>query len=149
MRILRKCFGGAFLVLGLVALQGCGGGGPKIAPVEGSVKQDGKPLDKILVEFWPDAGGQRSLGETDSQGHFKLKTDDGKQDGAVVGSHKIVLRDSGALGDKFMGREGETVDLAKGKKSRISGKYGASETSPLSKSVEAGKTNQFDIEIGK
>ncbi len=63
-------------------LVGCGG--PRIAPVEGTVTLDGKGLDKIYVEFWPQSEGPRSFGQTDEQGHFELKTDDGKTPGAVL-----------------------------------------------------------------
>ncbi|MEQ1826365.1 MAG: hypothetical protein ABL921_10470 [Pirellula sp.] len=138
---------------GLFAMQlffvGCGGESVPTAAVEGTVKLDGKPLDRILVEFWPDAGGPRSMGETDAAGKFKLASEDGKGKGAVVGSHKVVLKDTAALGDKFLGREGEEVDMSKGKKPRISGKFASQDASPFNKKVEAGKTNQFDFDVTK
>ena len=134
---------------GLVSLAGCGGSSFDLAAVEGTVKLDGKPLEKIMVEFWPQSDGPRSFGETDSEGRFKLKTDDGKNDGASVGSHKVILKDAGALGDKFMGRAGEDVDMSKGKKVRIPAKYSSPETTSITKAVEAGKKNQFDIEVTK
>ena len=145
-----RCFVSyATIFIGLVVMGGCGGDNYKLAAVEGTVKLDGKPLDKIMVEFWPQSDGPRSFGETDSEGRFKLKTDDGKNDGAAVGSHKVILKDAGALGDKFMGRAGEDVDMSKGKKVRISGKYSSPETTSITKSVEAGKRNQFDLEVTK
>ena len=146
---LRRFVSCAGMLIGLFALVGCGGDGIKIAEVEGTVKLGGKPLDKIMVEFWPESDGPRSFGETDAEGHFKLKTDDGKRDGASVGSHKVILKDSGVLGDKFMGRAGENMDMAKGKKPRVSGKYASPETTPISKTVEADKKNEFDIEVTK
>ena len=86
----------------VAALCGCGDS-LNVAEVEGVVKLNGQPLDRIQVEFWPVGAGVRSVGTTDSSGRFKLMTDDGTREGAVVGSHKVVLHDAGALGDKFLG----------------------------------------------
>lgn len=124
-------------------LIGCGG--PRIAPVEGTVTLDGKGLDKILVEFWPSAEGPRSVGETDAQGHFELMTDDGKR-GAVVGKHKVVLKDSAVLGDKFMGRKAENMDISQGRKPRISTSYGSADSSPISQDVAA-SSNKFEYQV--
>lgn len=129
----------------LLALVGCGGG-PQLAEVEGTLKLKGKPLDKIQVEFWPEGSGPRSMGTTDAQGRFTLLTDDGKRKGAVVGSHKIVLKDVGVLGDKFLGRAGENVDMTKGKKPQVSDTYGDPHKSPLKKEVTAGKC-VIDIDL--
>ncbi len=138
-----------FSLLALVALLvGCSGG-PEIAKVEGTVTLDGKPLDKIMVEFWPDAVGPRSFGETDSQGHFKLTTDDGKSEGAAIGLNKVTLKDLTLMGDKFMGRAAEHVNLSEGKKPRISGKLAQTESTTLSETVVAGKKNEFTIEAKK
>ena len=43
------------LAVVLFVASGCGSGGPAIAEVEGTVKLNGRPLDKIQVEFWPEA----------------------------------------------------------------------------------------------
>jgi hypothetical protein len=134
----------AFLV-GLVTLAGCGGG-PNLAEVEGTVTVGGKPVSGIRVEFWPEGSGPRSLGTTDGQGKYTLTSDDGKRKGASVGSHKVVLRDVGILGDKFLGRAGEDVDMTKGKKPRISNQYGEATKTTLTKEVTAGKKNVIDIE---
>jgi hypothetical protein len=147
MRRLGKYYYTSSVTLLLASVLGCGSGQSSTAVVEGKVTANGKPLDKVLVEFWPEGEGRRSLGETDSQGSYKLMTDDGKNTGAVIGTHKIVLKDSAALGEKFLGREGETEDLSKGRKSRIPPKYSSAETTPLSKRVEEGKVNQLDLEV--
>jgi len=124
---------------------GCGSSGPQIVPVEGSVKLDGKPLDKIMIEFWPTSDGPRSFAETDSEGRFKLTTDDGKQVGASVGTHKVTLKDA-SLFAKFMGRSGEGVNMAEGKKPRISGKLSSTETTTLTVKVEPSKKNDFELD---
>ena len=108
---------------------------------------NGKGLNKILVEFLPTSDGSRSFGETDSEGHFKLTTDDGKRIGATVGTHKVTLKDAAVLGDKFMGRKGaEEMDMAQGRKSRIDGMLGSPDTSKLTVTVDASKKNEFDLE---
>ena len=83
-----------WIVLGLViAACGCGGG-PRLAPVSGQVKLDGKPLPDAQVTFRPDSKevhpGPPSSGMTDAEGRFTLRTADG-HDGAVVGAHKVRI----------------------------------------------------------
>ncbi len=131
----------------VAALWGCGGSKIPVAEVEGTVKVKGQPVEKIMVEFWPVESGVRSFGTTDAQGHFKLTTDDGKRQGAVVGSHKVVLRDAGILGDKFLGRRGEDTDMAQGKKPRISSDYSVPEKTTLNAQVVSGKKNEFDFDV--
>jgi hypothetical protein len=132
-----------FLPIAMIAFTSFGCGGMQVAEVEGTVKVDGKGVDLIQVEFWPTSDGLRSIGVTDAEGRFTLTADDGRK-GATLGSHKVVLRDVGIMGDKFLGRAGETVDMTKGKKSRISEAYGESSKTTIVKTVAAGK-NTFDI----
>ena len=81
---------------------GCGGGGPKYAPVSGVVTLDGKPFGDGVVVFLPKATdgnpnpGRSSAGETDANGKFVLKTDDLKN-GAVVGKHLIKISSRGPV----------------------------------------------------
>ena len=146
----KQLFLSGIIVFSLGVLSGCGDSGTKAVPVEGTVKLNGKGLNKILVEFLPTSDGQRSFGETDSEGHFKLTTDDGKRDGATVGTHKVTLKDAAVLGDKFMGRKGaEEMDMAQGRKSRISGKLGSPDTTKLTVTVDASKKNVFDLEASE
>ncbi|MDY3553844.1 hypothetical protein R5W24_002958 [Gemmata sp. JC717] len=134
---IRRCSALALLAT-VSALVGCGGG-PQLAEVEGVLKLNGKPLDKIQVQFWPEAGAPRSSATTNAEGRFVLKTDDGQRTGALVGWHKVVLKDVGVLGDKFLGRAGETVDMAKGKKAQISNAYSDPNKTTVRKEVTAGK----------
>jgi hypothetical protein len=131
------------LLVALVALAGCGGG-PRLAEVEGTVKVKGKGVERIRVEFWPEGSGPRSAAETDKDGRFTLKTDDGRRTGAVLGRHRVVLRDTGILGDKFLGRAGETVDMAKGKRPRVNARFADVNSTPLNRDVTGGKNN-FDL----
>ena len=132
------------LLAGLFVIVGCGG--PKLVEVKGTLKQNGKPLNGIQVEFWPVETGPRSMGTTDDQGRFTLLVDDGLRKGAVVGPHKVVLRDVWILGDKFLGRAGEDVDMTKGKKPRLAEHYGDPHKTPLKKDVINGP-NVIDLEV--
>ncbi len=132
------------------SMLGCGGGGVTIVPTEGTVTLDGKPLERIMVEFWPEAEGPRSFATTDDQGHFVLTTDDGKRNGAALGPHKVVLKDLSTMNDKFLGRAAENeTSSSNGKKPRISGKYSLPSTTTMTKVVEKGKDNVFAIEVEK
>ena len=129
----------------LTVLAGCGSG-PRLAEVEGTVKIKGTPREKIQVEFWPESSGPRSMGTTDGQGRFTLTTDDGKRKGAVIGSHRVILKDVGVLGDKFLGRAGEDVDMTEGKTPAVGGDYEDPQKTPVRKTVAAGR-NQIDIDV--
>jgi hypothetical protein len=82
---------------GLALTVGCGGGkGPKLAPVSGQVKVDGKPYPNAYVTYQPRATkdnpdpGRGSVGITDADGRFTLMYEGGKP-GAVVGKHIIRI----------------------------------------------------------
>ena len=83
----------ALLAIFSVTLTGCSGNGD-FAPVSGTVTYDGKPVPKLKVVFSPEPVGENyavgpySIGKTDDQGNFTLKTryDDV---GAVIGKHKL------------------------------------------------------------
>ena len=127
-------------------IAGCGESGPQMAAVEGTVTQGGKPLPKIMVEFWPTSSGPRSLGISDDQGRFKMTSDDGKKEGAAVGPHKVVLKDIGIIDENApLGRAAENIDITRGRKPRIAAKYGNPETTSISETVKEG-TNDIKIE---
>ncbi|HVK09200.1 MAG TPA: hypothetical protein VM597_10525 [Gemmataceae bacterium] len=137
-------FGALLLLAGAAALGGCGGG-PPVAEVTGTVRSNGQPLEKIQVEFWPLQDGPKSVGVTDAQGRYALLID-GSRPGAVVGRHKVILRDVGVLGDTFLGRAGESVDMTKGRKPRVGAAYTDPQRTPVEKAVTAGK-NDIDIDV--
>ena len=87
--------------LATLALIGCGGSSVQVAEVDGVVLIGGKPGHKVYVQFLPEASGETrppsSMAETDAEGRFTLLLMDGPagsdRPGAVVGSHRVVLRD--------------------------------------------------------
>ena len=80
---------GTTVVLTAFFVLGCSGG-PAINEVEGVVTSNGKPLEKIQVNFYPNIDGPSSSALTDSSGKFVLNTIDSRS-GAVVASHKVTL----------------------------------------------------------
>ena len=86
----------ACLVLGI---SGCGGDQP-VAPVEGILLLDGQPLDNVLVTFVPeklqDGVPIRSMGTSDAEGQFILRTED-QRTGAVLGDHRVIIEDLAIL----------------------------------------------------
>ena len=93
MRFLRASL--LLLVLLLLLASGCGKSAT-LVPVSGRVMLDNKPLAKAKVQFAPanPEGDPKlspvSVGETDDQGNFTLKTLDGR-DGAVPGQHRVEI----------------------------------------------------------
>ncbi len=134
---------GAVALLSMTLL-GCGGDGISYSEVTGTVKLKGVPLEKIQVEFIPTQKGHPSVAITDARGFFALKGQKGVH-GAVVGKHKVVLRDTNLLGTTI-GRKNEDVDFSIGKPKRISEKLGDLSTTPLDKEVLPGK-NSFDFDL--
>ena len=134
------------LCLAAFFLCGCGGG-PQFAEVEGTVTQGGKPLKNVRVEFWPDGDGPKSTAVTDEQGKYTLKSEDGTKVGAVVGGHKVLLKDLDTYGDKFLGRKAENTEPKKGVKPRFGPNYSEVSQTAITKSVSAGQKNTIDIEV--
>lgn len=79
----------------IVLVLGCDGG-PKLAPVSGKVTLNGQPLAEAWLDFQPIATGDDinpgagSVGTTDKDGRYTLKTVHGKT-GAVVGKHRVSI----------------------------------------------------------
>lgn len=144
MTVIRRVL---FLLLAsLLLIAGCSRG-PQLGEVEGVIRVNGKPIEKIHIEFWPEASAPRSMGLTDAEGRYTLMTDDGKRKGAVVGGHKVILRDVGIWNTaKYRGRDAENVDLNEGRKSRIPVHYADIKHTNLRKEVSPGK-NQIDFDI--
>jgi hypothetical protein len=136
----------AGLLVAVVGLSGCGDG-LRYAEVEGTVTLNGRPLDKVQVEFNPDGRGPRSVAVTDETGKFVLRADDGKHTGAVVGSHKIALKDVSIYPDRKITKDELNQDFGAGKKIRIPAIYGDVTKTPLVKTVNADQVNRIDLEV--
>lgn len=76
-------------ILAMACCVGCGTTGPAIAPVNGKVLIDGKPLTQGRVVAVP-AAGRGANGIIQPDGSFTLSTYE-PGDGALVGTHKISV----------------------------------------------------------
>ncbi len=75
-----------------LGVAGCGGGGPKLVDVTGSVIEDGKPVDNAMIQFNPSGSvGDSHPAEdlTGSEGTYKLTTRG--RFGAAPGKYHVVI----------------------------------------------------------
>lgn len=89
----------ALVCLSSGTLPGCrDANAPKVVPVTGTVRYQGKPLDGATVVFA--ASGEKpgtailAIGTTDAQGRFRVKTQIGSTssyEGAVAGEHRVTV----------------------------------------------------------
>lgn len=79
----------SFLLLAAVVCPGCGDGKPGIVPVAGTVLYKGQPVEDASVTFLA-SGGRPATADTGEDGRFVLTTY-GDEDGAVVGSHTVII----------------------------------------------------------
>src|ERR1700730_7006003 len=86
-RLARRSF---LLLLVLLVLSGCGSDWPEVMKGSDTVAPEGKGIEKLVVNFWPE-NGRPSWGLTDTEGHYTLKYDKDR-DGAVPGKHKVWVQ---------------------------------------------------------
>ena len=140
---------GRLLALTALVAGGCKNE-PPLAEVSGTVKSQGKLLANVLVEFHPESVGVRSSGVTDAQGHYVLKTDKDKP-GAVVGNHKVVLKDLNVMGIDRPTTAREREQLAaqgklKPQPPRFPARYSDLVQTPINKEVKPnGQSIDLDI----
>src|SRR5262249_44386685 len=106
--------------------------------VEGRVTYQGQPLRNVQVLFYPDAGGSRSVGFTDENGHYQLSTEaiqrSSAREGVLVGTHHVCLKDTQVF-VKNRPAQGDALG-SKGVRSRAAEK---AKTDPS----RSGKTERF------
>ncbi|MBM4001417.1 MAG: carboxypeptidase regulatory-like domain-containing protein [Planctomycetes bacterium] len=138
-------FAGFLAVAASLSLAGCGGDGDvKTVPVSGTIKKNGQPLAGALVTFVPmntaDQLAPSSVGKTDSDGKYALRTVIDDQAGAIVGKHvvRIEMKDY---------EEDPSDDSEKPHRDSIPKKYNYE--SELQFDVPAGgsKNADFDLQI--
>jgi hypothetical protein len=78
--------------LAALAMTGCGQSVkyPETAAITGEVRYKGEPLTGVAVVFQAESGPS-AVGQTDGQGRFSVATN--QRPGAVIGDHKVYLRD--------------------------------------------------------
>jgi hypothetical protein len=97
------------LILALVA--GCGGDGLSLAPVEGVLTYQGKPVADAGVVFSPVSPdqGPPAYGATDAEGHYSLVTNN--RPGAPIGEHRVSISKADLFGDEIVPADEETAEL--------------------------------------
>lgn len=80
------------VVFGSLLLAGCGGSKYPTAQVSGTVRMNGKPLPNAAMTFQPIGGGMASVGVTDRDGRYTLEFLDSGRSGAVVATHRVIIR---------------------------------------------------------
>jgi hypothetical protein len=125
----------------LLALAGCGSGGPEIASVSGRVTMDGKPLPHATVVFIPE-NGRPAGASTDEDGNYVLNFSQGRK-GAIPGKNTIRIT---TLRDPTPGDE--TKPAIPGSKETVPAEYNSAST--LEFTVEPKKKNvaNFDLKSG-
>jgi hypothetical protein len=78
-----------FAILAIV-VSGCGESGPELAPVEGTVTLDGRPLESADVIFQPEDQKPASFARTGADGHYELMRKRGVM-GASIGQHTVRI----------------------------------------------------------
>lgn len=109
-------------------LSGCGKDGPRVVKVTGTVTRAGKPVDKLMVNFYPDAG-RPSWGITDKDGHYTLNYERGR-DGAITGAHRVWVKVQATTAKEEAAIASGAVSLHP-QMSAILSKYGNEKTTPL------------------
>jgi hypothetical protein len=124
------------MLLALLCLVGMLSGcvGYKVAEVDGTLTIQGKPANKIHIQFVPPSTSGTKLpmsnGDTDEQGKFTMAMVIGNavQNGAVVGMSRVVLTDS-----QYANADGKGVPF------RLKTEYTMPSSTPLSQEVVEGK----------
>jgi hypothetical protein len=131
----------------LLLQAGCGPGSARLAPVEGVVKIDGKPVANLLVQFHhtPKGGGRpvSASGISDASGRFVLRCGDAA--GAPEGENKVTLIDNNLVTDEEPGPTSKRLPP-----NRVPREYMSSTTTPLNVVVEPGKkAYELNVQTGR
>lgn len=128
----------AVTVAAILLAWGCRPSTP-FAPVSGQVQLDGKPLESAYIVFQPTEGKPEdiSIGNTDTDGRYTLKTLDGRP-GAMVGKHQISIT---TIGPDAMDDERSALP-----KDRVPKRY---RETPLTLEVSADGNAAADFDLEK
>ena len=84
------------LIAWAVVMVGCHNSRPERVPISGRVLIDGKPLQLGYIRFMTE-GARPAWANIEPDGRFTLETF-GDHDGAVLGTHQVLIRASETLG---------------------------------------------------
>jgi hypothetical protein len=123
---MSKNSGISSLVFGIVSalIIGCGGGDlPELGSVSGKVTMDGKPMDGVIIAFFPESGGP-STANVDAEGQYQLSYTEGVA-GTKVGPNTVNFSwPTGIIGppipSKYAEKSESKVDIKAAKTRLIS-----------------------------
>lgn len=123
-----------------VLLQGCSGAGPGMSTVSGTVKMSGEPVGPGTVAFVPTGAGNPATGNVDDFGKFTMSTNK-PGDGVPPGTYKVAVTiiKTPAHGDEKGNLFPATYLTPE--------KYMNAETSGLTVTVDAGKSQTVDFDL--
>ena len=121
------------LLLALI-LPGCGGGGPTLAPVSGTVNYNGQPLAQGEISFHPADGRRPAYGKVQDGKIVDVKTAD--DEGVIVGTCRVGVTSVQAAADMYTPS-----------KSLIPQRYADPEKSGLTCEIKQGQTSQVELEL--
>jgi hypothetical protein len=149
---LRSGFIVSTIAVLVVACCGCGGESYDSVPVSGTVTHKGTPVEGATVAFHGGSAKVPATGVTDASGKFKLSSYK-PDDGAPAGSYRVTvtkkkLEGGGGTGPSSMeeaaaksgGPAAKETDL-------LPAKYADQEMTPLTATVEKGKTNDVTLTL--
>jgi len=132
----------SFVVVCLVALVGCGGGGTalKVVPVAGVVRYKDAPVADADLVFYPEKG-PAAMAKTDSTGAFQLKTNG--QLGGSVGKNKVTVLSKQA--DAIPPSDGRAMEFAN--KSTFPKKYSSEADTDLIIDIPANGNKELKLDL--
>lgn len=115
---------------------------PPMGYVQGVVTLDGEPLNDAVVKLSPESGKRGSRGRTDERGRYQLGTF-GVGDGAIAGERTVTISPAAPPPASFefnpRGNHGYTPPFPT--------RYWSAQTSGFTVRVEAGQTNELNLEL--
>lgn len=149
-------FCGLFLLSWISGCDGQAAGKPKLVPVSGTVTRKGAPVEKAQVAFINPDASRNAIGETDSQGKFRLGTF-GNADGAILGDHVVIVTKAAAVAAASPAGPPKPEDLAKMASAgqmtavksdqSIPAKYGDPKTTSLKATVKGDGQDDFTFDL--
>ena len=128
------------MAVSAIFLTACGQS--ETVPVKGTVMFKGKPAENVEVMFNAKQG-RLATGATNAEGKFTLSTAK-LNDGAMPGEYIVTLAEHYTPENPpAMPRDGGPLPT------RFPPQYGDPSKSPLTATVERGKENDFQFEVGK
>ena len=122
---------------------------PTMAPVNGTVTLNGKPMTKGMVHFIPDnskgSTGRMAVAYIQPDGRFEGAMSFKPKDGALVGFHKIVIDVRNIAPDPP--QPGESPSAPPQPRNLAPVRYSNPDTSGITAEVKAGVTNTFEFKL--